>query len=89
MKVLRFDAVWCPACIIMRSRWQKIQQGLPWLETESYDYDRDKEMAAKYNIGRDIPVFIFLDKAGLEFARRQGEIDRKELIKFLEENKEK
>lgn len=89
MKVLKFGAVWCPGCIIMKPRWQKIEKELPWLQTEYYDYDQDKEMVKKYNIGRDIPIFVFLDKEGNEFARKKGEIDKKDLIKFLEENKTK
>jgi len=89
MKVLKFGAVWCPGCIIMKPRWQKIEAELPWLETEYFDYDKDKEAVEKYKIGRDIPVFIFLDKTGAEFERMKGEIDRKDLLKFLEENKNK
>jgi len=30
--------------LVMRSRWQEIEKELPWLETEMYDYDKDKEM---------------------------------------------
>ncbi len=89
MKVLRFGAVWCPGCIVMRWRWQKIEKELAWLQTEDYDYNRDKEMVTKYNIGKDIPIFVFLDRDGLEFNRMKGEIDRKDLIKFLMENKDK
>jgi thiol-disulfide isomerase/thioredoxin len=89
MKVLKFGAVWCPGCIVMKPRWQKIETELPWLETQYFDYDQDKVMVEKYNIGRDIPVFIFLDKEGNEFNRMKGEIDKKDLIKFLEENKNK
>jgi len=89
MKVLKFGAVWCPSCIIMKPRWQKIEQELTWLETEYYDYDQDKEMVEKYNIGKDIPVFVFLDREEQEFERMKGEIDKKDLIKFLEENKDR
>ena len=89
MKVLIFGAVWCPSCIIMRRRFEKIEAELPWLETKYYDYDQDKVIVEKYNIGKDIPVFVFLDKDANEFERMKGEIDRKDLMKFLEENKNK
>lgn len=89
MKVLKFGAVWCPSCIIMRMRWQKVENELPWLQTADYDYDYDKEIVEKYKIGKDIPIFVFLDKAGNEFARLKGEIDRKDLIKFVFENKDR
>ena len=89
MKVLKFGAVWCSGCIVMKPRWQKIEQELPWLETQYFDYDQDKEMVEKYEIGKEIPVFIFLDKDGVEFERMIGEIDRKDLLKFLETNKQR
>lgn len=62
---------------------------MPWLETEYYDYDQDKDMVEKYEIGRDIPVFVFLDKQGSEFERMKGEIDRNDLVEFLKKNKDK
>jgi thiol-disulfide isomerase/thioredoxin len=89
MKVIKITAVWCPACIVMNSRWDKIMADCGWLEVINIDFDRDKERALAYNVGQDIPVFVFLDKEGKEFARLQGEIDRKELIKFIEENKDR
>jgi thiol-disulfide isomerase/thioredoxin len=89
MKVLSFGAVWCPSCILMKLRWEKIQKELSWLQIEYYDYNQDKEMIARYNIGRDIPLAIFLDQQNNELNRWQGEIDRQELIKFLGENKDK
>jgi len=87
MKILNFGAAWCPACIIMRHRLEKIKKELSWLDIEDCDYDQDKEIVEKYNIGKDIPIFVFLDKDGKEFERMKGEIDRKDLIKFLEGNK--
>jgi len=89
MKVLKIGAVWCPGCIIMKPRWQKIEQELPWLETEYFDYDKDKDVVEKYQVGKKIPVFIFLDKDSQEFDRKTGEIDRKELMAFLQENKDR
>lgn len=89
MKLLKFGAVWCPGCLVMNWRLKKIKEELPWLELEEYDYDQDKAEVEKYQVGKDIPIFIFLDKEGEEFARRQGEIDRRELLEFLEENRER
>ena len=88
MKILQFGAVWCPSCIIMKSRWEKVEKELQWLETEYYDVDTNEELVKKYNLA-DYPVFVFLDKNGEEFMRLQGEVDRKELIKVVEENKDK
>ncbi len=89
MKVLKFGAVWCPGCIIMKPRWQEIEKENPWLETEYHDFDQDKEAVAKYNISDILPTFVFLDKNGDEFFRLTGEIDKAKLLEVINENKEK
>lgn len=89
MKVLKIGAVWCPGCIIMKPRWEKIEKENPWIKTEYYDYDENKEIMDKYNVDDVLPVFIFLDKKEEEFLRLKGEISEKELLKILNENKDK
>lgn len=89
MKLIKITAVWCPACIVMNLRWPKIINECRWLEAVDYDFDQDKDVIAKYNIGKEIPVFIFLDKEGNEFLRLDGEIDRRDFIKLLNEHKDK
>lgn len=39
MKVLKFGAVWCSGCLVMRPRWEKIEKEHAWLETECFDCD--------------------------------------------------
>ncbi len=89
MKVLKFGAVWCPGCIIMKPRWQEIEAELPWLKTQYYEYDENQKLIEQYQIGQEIPVFVFLDKNEKEFARFKGEINKKELIEFIQANKDK
>ena len=89
MKVLKFGAVWCSGCLVMKPRWQEIEKEHPWLKTEYFDYDKDKEMIAKYKIDKNLPAFVFLDKDGKEFLRLHGEPSKDELIKTILENKEK
>jgi thiol-disulfide isomerase/thioredoxin len=90
MKVLKFGAVWCPDCLVMKPRWQEIEHELPWLKTEYYDIDKDKKIAQKYNIESEaIPAFIFLNKQGEEILRLHGEIDKQKLIETIKENKNK
>lgn len=90
MKILKFGAVWCPECLVMRPRFEKIEKELPWLKTEYYDIDEDEngEILQKYNI-KEPPVFIFLDKENNEFLRLKGEVDRQELKKIIIDNKDK
>jgi len=88
MKVLKFGAVWCSSCLVMRPRWEKIEQANSWLQTEYYDVDEFPEMIKKYSL-KTYPSFIWLDKDGNEIIRREGEIDKKEIIELINEYKEK
>lgn len=87
MKVLKFGAVWCPGCLVMKPRWKEIEEENPWLETEYHDFDQEKEIVNKYEITSTLPAFIFLDKNEKEFLRLNGEIDKKKLIEIINENK--
>jgi thiol-disulfide isomerase/thioredoxin len=89
MKVLKFGAVWCSGCLVMKPRWAEIEKEHPWLKTEMYDYDKDKKMVAKHKIDENLPTFIFLDKNKKEFLRLQGEPSKEELIKIILENKDR
>ena len=72
----------------MKPRWQEIETENPWLQTEYYDFDQDKEFVDKYHIANVLPVFIFLDKNGNEFLRLNGEIEKNKLIEIISQNKE-
>lgn len=89
MKVLKFGAVWCPGCLIMRPRWEEIEKEYPWLETEYFEFDESKDAVNTYNIMDKLPVFIFLDKKGKEFLRLEGEISKNKLTELITSNKDK
>ena len=90
MTVLKFGAVWCNGCLVMRPRWQEIEKENPWLKTNYYDFDTDKEMVQKYGItGGVLPIFIFLDKNGKEILRLSGEKEKKELLEVLTNYKDR
>jgi thiol-disulfide isomerase/thioredoxin len=89
MKVLKFGAVWCSGCLVMKPRWKEIETENPWLQTEYYDFDQDKEIVGKYHITNVLPVFVFLDKDGNEFLRLDGEIEKNKLIEIINQNKER
>lgn len=89
MKIIKVGANWCPGCLVMKPRWKEIEEDLPWLETEYYDFDESKEIVEKYNIDDKLPVFIWLDKGGNEITRMQGEVEKEKLLKLIEENKKK
>ena len=73
MKVLKFNAIWCSACLVMKKTYQKIFEEYKDFEVINYDYDIDEDMVEKYNIGTTIPVLIFLDNNDNEITRIIGE----------------
>ncbi|MDD5291237.1 MAG: thioredoxin family protein [Patescibacteria group bacterium] len=89
MRVLKFGAVWCPGCLIMKPRWEEIEKENPWLLAQYYDFDQDKEVVKKYNITKELPIFVFLDKNDKEFLRLEGEIEKDKLVGIINENREK
>lgn len=89
MKVIKFGAVWCSGCLVMKPRWAEIEAENPWLKNEMHDFDNDKEAVEKYNITDILPVFVFLDKDGNEFLRLTGEVDKNKLVAIINENKER
>lgn len=89
MKVLKFGAVWCTGCIVMKPIWAEIEEEIPELKAEYFDYDENPEEIKKWDIGDEIPVFIFLDKEGKEFNRVVGQRSKEELVKFVKENLQK
>lgn len=82
MKILKFGAIWCSGCLVMKPIWGEIEKELPWLVTEYHDADIDKELVEKYSI-TDFPCFIFLDKEGNELHRESGEIEKSVLIEVI------
>lgn len=88
MKVLKFGAVWCKECLVMRPMWEEIESQIPELKTRYYDADDHPEALKKHNV-KDVPVFIFLDKNNNEILRLQGAQNKEELIRLVKENLDK
>jgi len=78
MKLIKIGAVWCPACLVMTPRINKIVAKYN-LELINYDYDMDSEIIEKYNVGEILPVLIFLDDNNTEINRLIGEQSLKQL----------
>jgi thiol-disulfide isomerase/thioredoxin len=90
MRIIKIGAVWCSGCLVMRPRWQQIEEENPFLDIEYFDFDTNPEVAKKYNIESGVlPCFIFLDAAGTELTRLSGEVSKEEILKTIEENKDK
>lgn len=90
MKVIKIGAVWCNGCLVMRPRWAEIEKKNLWLKTEYLDFDNDREKVKKYNVeSGKLPVFVFLDKKGMEILRMSGEIGKEDILKAINETKSK
>lgn len=84
MKILKFNAIWCSGCIVMKKIMKEIEKEYQNIKIESYDYDMDEDMVKKYNIGDIIPVLVFLDENEVEIGRLIGEKTKKEIVKEIE-----
>ena len=84
MKILKFNAVWCSGCLVMKKTIKEIEELYPNIEIESYDYDMDQEEVEKWNIGEIIPVLIFVDENNNEISRHVREKTKKEIINEIE-----
>lgn len=86
MKVIKFGAVWCPGCLIMRPRWQELEKEIPGLKTEYVEYKADHPLVEQYKIDDRLPVCVFINKEGEELLRLTGEISKKHLLEVINEN---
>ena len=82
MKLIKIGAVWCPACLVMSSRINKIVSEFK-LELTNYDYDMDDKIVKKYNIGNILPVLSLLDDNNNEIDRLIGEQTLKKIEEFI------
>lgn len=82
MKIIKIGAFWCAGCLVMRSRWEELEKELD-LNTKYLDYDNDQEEVLKYNIGKKLPVFIFLDDNNNELARLVGEVSKEKIKEVI------
>ena len=85
MRILKFSAVWCPGCLVMKSVWNEVLKEYPNIDITEYDYDLDEDMVEKYNVGDKLPVIIMVDENDKEMKRIIGEKKKEELIKFIKE----
>lgn len=81
MRVVKINALWCSACLVMNKVWKKIEDKYNF-EVLQLDYDMDEEEVEKYNVGEVLPVFIFFD-GDKEVLRVTGEKNEKEFLELI------
>lgn len=84
MKIIKINAVWCPACIVTNKIWKSAVVDYPDLDIEELDLDFDEDEVKKYNVGDTLPVVIFIDN-DKEVFRLIGEKTKEEIYKAIEE----
>jgi thioredoxin 1 len=88
MKIIKFIALWCADCIVMRPLWREISEKFPQIEVVDIDFDEHPEEAKKFGAVK-VPLTIFFDSKDMEIARSQGMQNKADLIKLIEENLDK
>ncbi|MEA4822017.1 MAG: thioredoxin family protein [Erysipelotrichales bacterium] len=84
IRVIIISALWCPSCLIMMDKYDKIKSDYSNFEYVNYDFDFDKNKTAKYNPGKILPILI-VKKNDVEILRIIGEKSYKEIKKQIEE----
>ena len=83
MKIIKIGSTWCPACIIMKPIWEKIENEIK-LNSIYYDFDIYEDMLKeKYHIGDKLPIALFLDENDNELERLVGEIKEDDIRKTI------
>lgn len=83
MRVIKIGAIWCPGCLVMKKIWNNIIKNYD-LDIIDLDYDLDSEEVRKYDVGKVLPVVIFLDSNGCELERLIGEQKEDKLVSLIE-----
>lgn len=83
MRIIKIGAIWCPGCLVMKKIWNNIYDRYE-LDIVDLDYDIDGYEVSKYNVGKILPVVIFLDKDDNEVDRLIGEQKESDLIELIE-----
>lgn len=83
MKIIKIGAVWCPGCLVMKKVWNNVLRDYR-LDIIELDYDMDNVEVCKYNVGKVLPVVIFLDNNGNELERLIGEVKEDKIREVIE-----
>ena len=81
MTIVKVSSIACSSCIIMNNVLEKILENYK-VHIKEYDYDFDD---VPYEVGNILPVLIFLDKDGKEYARLIGESTYEQIEEKIKE----
>ena len=83
VEILYFGADWCPPCQKMKQLFkdEEVKKLLDKYDFKMYDYDRDTDLAKKYNV-QYLPTTIIKDGETILY-RRSGYIAKETLMEIL------
>ena len=84
MKIIKINAIWCSACLVMNKIFDEIKKDTD-VEIIELDYDMDTESVKQYKPGNILPVIIFLDDKDKEVKRLVGEVKKSKILETIEE----
>lgn len=85
MRIIKFTALWCADCIVMRPVWQAVAEKFPQVEIIDFDFDEHQDEAKNFGVDK-VPTNIFFDSRDTEITRTEGMQNKADLIKLIEEN---
>ena len=85
MQIVRFTALWCTSCLLMKSRWKEFFKDYPNIDIIDVDFDDSPDLVEKYQIGTTLPVMIVYNENQIEMKRIVGEKSVKELKRLFQE----
>ena len=81
MTIVKISSIACSSCIIINNVLEKILENHK-IYIKEYDYDFDD---VPYEVGSVLPVLIFLDNEGNEYARLIGESSYEQIEEKIKE----
>lgn len=83
MKIIKFTAMWCADCIVMRPMWSEVQQKYPDLFIEEFDFDDNADEAKAFGI-TNVPTTIYFAETGEELERQTGMQNKSDLFDTIQ-----
>lgn len=78
MKVLKFGAIWCPPCKVMKTTLH----GFDECELQEIDVDKETDITSEYGV-RSLPTLVLLNDDGEEIWRKTGVTSKMELTSVV------
>jgi thiol-disulfide isomerase/thioredoxin len=83
MKIIKIGSLGCPSCLIMNNVINNVLKEIN-VDIINLDLDLDEDEVKQYNVGKILPVLIFIDQNDNEITRLIGENSKETLIQTIQ-----